>query len=182
MTDWSDVCRVFRQAGSSLRSTRLPLFDHIWSSLGSPSHDPVTPRVAIFCPNQYGFLTSISIAKKIERSRGLGLGLWLGSGLRLGLGPRGPARIGLGPGFLYWLGKKHSSQWIYRLGKKYSLPGHATRTFLYWNHALTNHVLFVYISAYFQAEDCGCYQALDAVTYLASSPGYSQSPISDLTT
>jgi hypothetical protein len=47
----------------------------------------------------------------------------------------------------------------------------ATRSFYYWNHALTNHVLFIYISTYFPAEDAGCYLARDAVTYQASFPG-----------
>jgi hypothetical protein len=40
------------------------------------------------------------------------------------------------------------------------------------NHALTNHAVpFLYISAYFQAENGGSFQALDAVTYQASLPG-----------
>jgi hypothetical protein len=42
---------------------------------------------------------------------------------------------------------------------------------IYWNHTFTNHVLFVYISAYFLAEHGGCYRALDAVTYQALFPG-----------
>jgi hypothetical protein len=36
---------------------------------------------------------------------------------------------------------------------------------MYGKHALTNHVLFVYISAYFPAEGGGCNQALDAVIH-----------------
>jgi hypothetical protein len=40
------------------------------------------------------------------------------------------------------------------------------------NQAPTNHVLYVYISAYFPPEGGGCYQALDAVTYQASVRGY----------
>jgi hypothetical protein len=34
------------------------------------------------------------------------------------------------------------------------------------NHTHANHVIFVYISAYFPSEGGGCYQALDAVTYM----------------
>jgi hypothetical protein len=41
----------------------------------------------------------------------------------------------------------------------------------YGKHSIGNHVLYVYISAYFPPEGGGCYQALDAVTYQASFPG-----------
>jgi hypothetical protein len=44
-------------------------------------------------------------------------------------------------------------------------------TSLMVHHVLPNHVINVYISAYFLAEHGGCIQALDAVTYQTSFPG-----------
>jgi hypothetical protein len=47
------------------------------------------------------------------------------------------------------------------LQSKTRFPWSRHEVVLYGNHALTNHVLFVYISTYFPAE---CYQACDSVT------------------
>jgi hypothetical protein len=51
-------------------------------------------------------------------------------------------------------------------------PGQATRPFYAWNHALTNHVLFIYNPGGIPVEHHGCLPGFicDVVTYQASFP------------
>jgi hypothetical protein len=76
----------------------------------------------------------------------------------------------LAPGCLFWPSASHI--WSHRCDPKHLRSKHiAPRGPFYGSHALTNHAIFVYISAYFLAEGGGRYQALHAVTCQTSFPG-----------